>query len=222
MKKIFLIFLFSVLMVQVKAQNNIGAWYMYFGTNKFSEKWSWHTEAQHRNHDIVPNIEQLLLRTGLNYHYSKNAIFTGGYGYITGHQYDAGLFHPNSTEHRIFQQVIIKQNVSRVGVEHRYRAEQRWVNKSYISRYRYRVMLTFPLNNKEMTDKTFFLGLYDEIFINGRSDYFGLNRIYGALGYKFNSDLSLQLGILNQAKINSDKWYLQFALFYNLNFLKTE
>ena len=46
------------------AQNDTGNWLMYFGTNKISDKFSIHSEAQYRNHTISPtNIEQLLLRT---------------------------------------------------------------------------------------------------------------------------------------------------------------
>jgi len=59
------------------SQQETGNWLMYFGTNKISEKFSIHSEAQYRNHTISPtNTEQLLLRTGLNYHFKPNASAT--------------------------------------------------------------------------------------------------------------------------------------------------
>ena len=70
------------------SQQDNGNWLMYFGTNKISEKFSIHSELQYRNHTISPtNIEQLLLRTGLNYHFKPNASATFGYAHIHASAY---------------------------------------------------------------------------------------------------------------------------------------
>ena len=47
---------------QETGEDTWGAWYMYFGTNKVSEKWSIHTEAQFRFYETTSNFNQLLLR----------------------------------------------------------------------------------------------------------------------------------------------------------------
>lgn len=81
-KGIFLaLFLLPVLLLA--QQEETGNWMMYSGTNKINDKFSIHTEVQYRNHTIVPNtVEQLLLRTGVNYFFSNKALAAAGYGYI--------------------------------------------------------------------------------------------------------------------------------------------
>ena len=97
--------LFGLLAVsaQQPGEDEMGTWFMYFGTNKVSERFSIHTEAQFRFYETTSNFNQLLLRTGLNYHIDPNAIATAGYGYIdtynTFYEFEG---ESNSKEHRIF------------------------------------------------------------------------------------------------------------------------
>ena len=123
--------------------------------------------------------------------------------------------------------------MGRLYFDHRYRLEQRFVKslmsngkilsplKQYSNRARYRIGLAIPITNPEMVDKTLFFFWYDEVFLNISDTPFSQNRFYTALGYKFNSKLSLQSGYL--------WWYtnqlnnrLQLAVFYNLDFRKSE
>ena len=84
---------------------------MYFGTNKFSEKLSLHSEVQYRNHTISPtNIEQLLLRTGLNYHFNSNALATFGYAHIGNYEFESEQKSPESEEHRIGNNFLTSNN----------------------------------------------------------------------------------------------------------------
>lgn len=211
-----------LLPVSVLAQHNeVGNWIMYFGMNKVSDKFSVHTEIQYRNHTISPtNIEQLLLRTGLNYHFTDNAFVTAGYAYILSYDYDTEQKDPEAKEHRIWQQFIVTDNVGRVKLEHRYRIEQRWVNEDYSGRLRYRLMLFVPLNKPKIEEGTFFLGLYDEIFLNTQKPFFDRNRAYAALGYQFHRTTGIQVGMLHQQLSDFGKWYLQFALVFNPDLTK--
>jgi len=223
-----LISYFSLMILAMPAslnaqQGETGNWLMYFGMNKVSDKISIHTEVQYRNHTLAPvNIEQLLLRTGLNYHFSDKAFVTAGYGYIASHVFESEQTHPESEEHRIWQQFILTNNIGRVKFEHRYRIEQRWVNNDYRNRFRYRLMLFVPLNKPKIKKGAVFIGLYDEIFVNGQKTFFDRNRLYGALGYQFHKTAGLQMGMLYQKVNNFGKWYLQFALVFNPDFKKTE
>jgi hypothetical protein len=211
---IWIAFLFPVLLFA--QQEETGNWIMYFGANKVTDKFSIHTEVQYRNHTIVPNnIEQLLLRTGLNYHISNKAFATAGYAHITGYQFESEQSSPESTEHRVWQQFILTNNIGRVKFEHRYRIEQRWVNDDYRNRFRYRLMLFIPLNKPKIEKGTMFIGLYDEIFVNEKKTFFDRNRLYGALGYQFHKMASLQVGILRQQVNDFGKNYIQFALVFN-------
>ncbi|NQX96577.1 MAG: DUF2490 domain-containing protein [Flavobacteriales bacterium] len=207
-------FLFPFLLVG--QQEETGSWMMYFGSNKISNKLSIHTEIQYRSHTISPNnIEQLLLRTGLNYHFSKKAFATIGYAYVPSFIYESEQKEPEAIEHRIWQQFILTNNIGRIKFEHRYRAEQRWVNESRKNRFRYRLMLFFPLNKPVIEKGTIFLGVYDEVFINSKTVFFDRNRLYGALGYQFHKTSNIQIGVMHQQLNRFGKWHLQFAFFIN-------
>lgn len=64
--------------------SDLGAWYMYFGNFRFAESpWAIHGEAQYQNHNTIGDLEQLLLRTGLQYNLKNGAAsFLAGYGSI--------------------------------------------------------------------------------------------------------------------------------------------
>ena len=206
---------------QETGEDEWGAWYMYFGTNQVTDKLSIHTEAQFRFYEVASNFNQLLLRTGLNYHINDNAIATFGYAFIgTDNTYLEFPGEEDSQEHRIFQQFILKNEVGKVKFEHRYRLEQRFISTQFDDftehRARYRLQLTYPITEH------WFINAYDEVFINLQEPIFGQNRLYGALGYKVNADLSLQLGYLKNhfTGINFDR--LQLAVFFNTDFRKKE
>ena len=213
--------IFAIAGAQETGEDNLGAWYMYFGTNKLSEKWSLHTEAQFRFYEVASNFNQLLLRTGGNYHISEKAIATFGYAYInTNTSFEDLPNEENSSEHRIFQQFILKNEVGKFAFEHRYRIEQRFIDtqagNSTEHRGRYRLQLTYPLSDK------WFLNAYDEVFINFQDDLFGQNRLYGALGYKANKDLSFQLGFLKNHFEDTQFDRLQMAVFFNTDLSKKQ
>lgn len=220
MIKKFIILVISFFFIfQLNAQNSeTGNWLMYFGQNRITDKISLHTEIQYRNHTISPtNTEQLLLRTGVNYHL-KSAIITAGYGHIGSHVYQSERKSPEVEEHRIFQQLITTNQLGIIKLEHRYRVEQRWVNKEFKNRLRYRLMAFIPLNSKKVEVGTVFIGLYDEVFLNTQQTYFDRNRLYGALGYQINKHTGVQAGMLHQETNGGGKWYLQFALTFNTDF----
>lgn len=231
MKKIFLLVL-VIFQVYVNAQetgeDNLGAWYMYFGTNRISQKFSIHTEAQFRYYEQAKNFNQLLLRTGLNYHINPDAMATFGYAYInTDPNFSDNriIFEDILTEdlrlneHRIFQQFILKDKVWEVLFEHRYRLEQRFITVGEESdpefatrtdhRARYRLQVTLPLTD------IFFLNFYDEIFINLQREAFDQNRLYAALGVHVTENLSVQAGYLKNHFRTANFDRLQIGIFYN-------
>ena len=218
MKKKIVILLISIITTNMFSQetgeDELGAWYMVFNTSRVSEKLSIHAEAQFRFFETASNFNQLLLRTGLNYHISDKAIATFGYGYInTDGTFEDFPGEENSNEHRIFEQFILKNKVGKFAFEHRYRIEQRFIDFGDTNdtqhRGRYRLQVTFPI------DDHWFLNAYDEVFINFQEPIFGQNRLYGAVGYKFNKDFSLQLGYLKNHFTGSNFDRLQLAIFIN-------
>lgn len=207
--------------------NTIGNWLMFFNQTRVSEHWSIHAEAQYRSYQIIPDTEQLLLRGGLNYHISNTAFASAGYANITNYAYDKELMPGVQTsENRLWQQFFMKHNVQRVYLEHRYRLEQRWVHSAsgdrYLDRVRYLVRATIPVNKKTIEKNTVFLTVYDELFIHFSDTPFDRNRLFGAIGYQFLPGSNIQLGYLAQTVNATTKYYLQAAVFYNLDLRKQD
>ncbi|NAS11630.1 DUF2490 domain-containing protein [Flavobacteriaceae bacterium R33] len=201
-------------MAQNTGENVWGAWYMYFGMNRVSEKWSIHTEAQFRYYETTGNFNQILLRTGANYHLNPNAIATLGYAFIgTDGTFEEPPGAIDSEEHRIFQQFILKNKVGEFLFEHRYRLEQRFIDFGPRSetqhRARYRLQVTLPLTD------IFFLNFYDEVFINLQDEIFGQNRLYGAVGLNVTENSSVQIGYLKNHFNAIDFDRFQIGIFYN-------
>lgn len=213
-----------LLPISGKAQINedeIGAWYMYFFNTTFKESpWGIQGDIQYRNWNIAGDLEQLLLRGGITYK-PKNADvkLTLGYGNITTGKY--GPDNSTSSESRIYQEALFPVKFGkRFYTNHRFRYEQRFnENQDFRTRYRYNLFLNIPLNKAAMDDKTLYLALYNEIFINGQRnigngnsvEIFDRNRLYIALGYMIKKGLKIQLGIMNQTTDSWRKNQFQFS-----------
>ncbi len=219
-------------------------WYMYFGNHRVSEKLSIHTEYQWRRHDWITDWQQSLLRAGLDWHVNNAFMLTGGYGWIKSFPYGEQPIPFSFNEHRIWQQLVLQQNTGRLYFHHRYRLEQRFLESisadtngnpqedgyNFRNRARYRLFLTVPLSRSELKDNTLFIGVYDEVFLGfGKGigkNILDQNRLYFALGWRFNKDYNIQLGYLNHYVVKADginherNHTLQIGLTYNLDLRK--
>lgn len=121
----------------------------------------------------------------------------------------------NLKEHRIFQQFILQNKVWELAFEHRYRLEQRFLSNKDLDdnrtehRARYRLQITLPLTN------TFFINLYNEIFLNLQDNVFNQNRMYAAFGTHVTNNLNIQLGYLKNHFTGIDFDRVQIGVFYN-------
>ncbi len=220
--KLFLVLLLMNLQVSL-AQNNrlettnkIG-WYSYTGTFKVSEKVGIHTEYQWRRNNLIAFWQQSLLRTGLNYHVNARVLFR--LGYAVAETYPYGEYPLNGlgrsfTEHRIFEMVQLSHKEGLVDFSHRFMLEQRFIGKyssaneytedefPMSNRARYMFRLQVPLRGKEIKDKTPYIAAYDEILIgfgkNVNANVFDQNRIGVLIGYRFNKNVRIEGGYLNQ------------------------
>lgn len=205
---------------QSRGEEKFGSWFMFFSTNRISEKMSIHAEAQYRTYEFGNNFNQLLLRSGLNYNITDQAMVTVGYAnIITDGTFTEPAGEENVNENRIYQQFVLRNTVGKLKFSHRYRLEQRFITRPQGSnttehRARYFLRLTYPLND------SWFVTAYDEVFINLQNDFFGQNRLYGALGYHVNNDVSIQMGYLKNDFAVDTFDRFQIAVFINTDFRK--
>ncbi|MFT5885302.1 MAG: hypothetical protein ACI9IP_001762 [Arcticibacterium sp.] len=198
-------------------KSDLGNWINYFGNKQINSQWNWHHEAQFRNYDALGDLEQLLLRTGIGRNLTEdNNNLLLGYGFIISENYITdNLEKVGINEHRIYQQFITKQKLGIVSLQHRYRFEQRFVAGDFKTRLRYFLSMNVPLTRKEITDNTLYLSAYNEIFINPKNSVFDRNRLYGALGYKFNKQVKVELGYMNQFFKNGGRDQINMNTFVN-------
>ncbi|MBM3446026.1 MAG: DUF2490 domain-containing protein [Bacteroidetes bacterium] len=201
---------------RINTQENIG-WYNYFGNFRLTEKFGLHTEYQWRRDNYITDWQQSLLRVGVNYQLNPRVLFRLGYAWIETYPYGEIPINGQGrdfTEHRLFQMVQLSHKEGIIDFSHRFMLEQRFVGRyssasvekedafPLLNRMRYMVRLQLPLKGKEITDNTPYLALYDEIFIgfgeNVNANVFDQSRIGVLLGYRFNKNLRIEGGYLNQ------------------------
>jgi len=206
-------------------EDQLGTWYMYFWSASINDSpWGFQGDIQHRNWNILGDLEQLLLRGGLTYQPQNVKVkFTLGYAHIR-----TGEFGPGEeivAENRIYQEALLPHHLgSRFYLTHRFRYEQRYVeNQDFRTRYRYNLFLNIPLNKTDLSPGAIYIALYNELFINGQREIgndrtvelFDRNRTYGALGYVINASLRTQVGMMQQTTDNWQKNQLQFSLHHS-------
>lgn len=231
MKKIVLFALLvssGVFVVPLQAQNkrqlaqNYNAWFMYFGSHKFSSKWGVHLEAQLRRSDWGGDAQQLLLRGGINYHLNDKAFATAGYCFVETYPYGAFAVQSAFPENRLWEQIQLKNQLNRFEIISRYRLEQRYVHAPvlqsdgsykpgdavYSNRFRLLSRVSVPFKGQTIADNGWYLTFYDEFMVSfGKNVAFNLldqNRAYAAIGCKLPKLGRLELGYLNQLLVKGD------------------
>lgn len=217
---IFTLFSFE-LFAQRQFTTNNPAWFMYFGLHKISEKMGLHLEAQIRRNELVSKPQQLLFRTGINYHFNSNAFATIGYAFVETHPYGGLPAKSSFPENRLWEQLQFKNQVNALEMISRFRLEQRFVKLPVLSgtiyepgpavftnRFRILNRFSIPFKGKSIVDKSLYISVFDEIMVNyGKKvalNIFDQNRIYLALGYKIPKWGRLEVGYLNQLILKGD------------------
>lgn len=233
-----LLFVFSLVRNSVFSQedkiapNPGGYWISYIGDNKINARIGIHSEAQFRNFFLDRTVESFLVRTGLNVYIQPYAMATAGYGYFYSTPSRGEVAGAETSEHRIWQQLVLRQKTKNIFMEHRYRLEQRFIQhlntgkKRDDYRLRYRFQTLFPLYSVSPHLRHLFVAVNNEVMVNFRSNpsrIFDRNRFFSGIGYQVSPKMNFQLGYLNQfAQIAGSSeaqidHVLQFSISYNMD-----
>ncbi|MEZ4721157.1 MAG: DUF2490 domain-containing protein [Flavobacteriales bacterium] len=198
-------------------QSKLGNWQAYINNTRIGEsQWHFQGDVQHRTHDLVADIDQIIIRPGIQYmHPESKSSYLLGYAFFIFQ--DEGKPNNTVTEHRIFQDIDLRQGIGRVAVRHRYRIEERFVNSNpFALRFRYSLFLNIPINKPKIEAKTLYVPIWNEVFINAKGAPFDRDWLFGGLGYQLTEDFALQFGAMNQFRTSGPKAQLILSMHHNI------
>jgi hypothetical protein len=203
--------------------SNFTSWWVYNGDHKLNTRLGVHAEVQWRRNNFISDPQQLLLRTGLNYAFGPAVFISLGYCFVETHPYGAFAVKTRFPEHRIWQQVQIKNSIGRAELVTRFRQEQRLVkspivdtttgvytlgNAVYTNRSRIFTRVSLALNRKSISDGCYYFTAYNELFVNYgkyvQGNLLDQNRIFLGIGFKAPHLGRIELGFLEQSLVKSD------------------
>jgi hypothetical protein len=206
-----------------ETRNTTGAWFGFFSKYQFNDKWAYHGEYHVRLRNGFHDMAQIYLRFGATYKVKQYFDVTAGFVhpyYWAPHTNDPNI-DKVVPQYRLWQQGVLATPFNHIIVLHQLRTEQRWA-RNYVKgspydlthRFRYKLTTYIPLNKPAFEERTLFLSLYEEIFIQaGKSivfNHFEDNRIYAGLGYNFNEVWQVQAGYMNTFRHDGAPYKYEF------------
>jgi hypothetical protein len=205
-----------------RTSGQLGTWNIVNLKSKINDKWSYFIEAQMRSLSFYSDMNYYEVKGLAAYSVNPNFQVGAGMGSYNTFQNEGNFTKPMiNREFRTWQQAVLRQNAGRLKMEHRYRAEQRFTSNGYRNRFRYRFNLALPLNHREVVPGTFYLMVWDEIFLNNRAPVFERNRFFAGCGYELSATTAIQSGFLSQYDYDLTRSqvrkYLQISLLLTLH-----
>ena len=195
-----------------------GLWPGYYGSIALNSRWGLWAEAQYRAYDFRLDLEQLLLRGAVTYNVRPDVQLAAGYAYVRSEPYIPGTEQKRVTEeHRLYQQLILRNRWGRVYLTHRYRVEERFLpDEVFKVRFRYFLGGNLCLNHKGMHQGTAYLSAYNELFIHDRRPLFDRNRLYAGVGYNISKNVRIEGGSMWQFLENGYRPQTQLMLWHTM------
>lgn len=211
-------------------------WLGYFNQTRLTNKFGLWFDIHYRQTDnFVDRPFQFLVRPALTYFIRDNLRVQAGYAFAE--HFPAKGKDTTRPEHRAWQQIWWTQKYSGLTTLQWLRLEERFNRKiendvlldEYNFNYRLRYNMSFfiPLKGKEITPRSPFVAVMNEVFINfgGKIVYntFDQNRFFAGVGYQFTSHLNGQLGYMNiyQQEASGNNFLsthaIRFFIFHSLD-----
>lgn len=179
---------------QKTSEDYFGTWYTLGVNHRFTEHFSIMPYGEFRLYEPTSNYNLTFISFAANYHFKSNNTFSLGYAYL---DIDSALGIDNQTntfENRIYEQYSYTHQYSIFSVQHRFRLEQRFlqlVDKNEIqNRLRYRISVKYNIN------KTLFLAVKEEPFLNFQDQAFHENRFFIGLGFNILKNTTFEIDYL--------------------------
>ena len=213
---IIFIYFFNIISAQ---KSNIGNWICLNGNHKISKKLNWVYEIQDNNYNLLGDLQQFQIRTGIGYNINKNNNVVLGYIFNDNETYK-GEKSIHSKDESYYLQYVNKYVIKNILMQNRVRFEERFYPNDYIQSLRYQIGFNIPINKKKLTDKTVYATINNEISYNLSTKIFSRNRFLYGLGYIFNKNFKLEIGYMLQTLDRVSRNQTQITFINNLPFSK--
>ncbi|MEL6191898.1 MAG: DUF2490 domain-containing protein [Bacteroidota bacterium] len=177
-------------------------WFQYYQIIQLNPKWNIRSDGGFRWQEGFREKSQFLIRSNLRYDFTSTLNVSAGMALF-------GAFSGDTLSRREFrtqQQLGYTHSVDKFSLSHRVRIEQRQFfpldessSSSLVHRFRYRIMMTWPLlslSNKN-PEKVLSLNLGDEVLFNAGKDIvyntFSQNRVLIGPSFQLSEALSISL-----------------------------
>lgn len=233
MKNTILILFCSLFTVLANAQkaDQFNSWWYYSGSYKIKNKIDVQSLYSWSRNDFIKNRQISLFRLGLKYKHLKNIAFGSGYEWAVLFPYGKYPVPENRIEHRIYEQMIIKNKFKNLSLTFDLQLEQRFIDNNVKHRSRARLTIRIPVIKNERKETFLAFSFFNQLLVNigkvNNSNYLGQNRAYGGIDIRLHKTIILRLGYLNQYIIIDDtrlenNHTLMFGFFHKLNFMKKQ
>lgn len=185
-------------------------WVQYYNQFKLDNHWTLMTDCGFRWADKFSSKVLFIARVGMAYSINSHLRVAAGFA-STGAYSSASL---SKLEYRPYQELFAAYRYNKVGLQHRFRVEERYFKNvvdgdlqsghNFNFRLRYQIAANIPLAklSEKNPDKILSLSIGDEIFINaGReiiNNIFDKNRIVIGPAIQFNKQLTVALSYTHQ------------------------
>lgn len=189
------------------------AWLAVNAEPRFSERWGVRGELILRRADEGREWQQVQFRVAPIWNPRPDLQLSVGYLFSRTLPYGAFPVAGPLHEDRLYEQLLLRTGLGRVGVVHRYRLEQRWNHPAvasdparrttvYTNRVRYQPRVVLPLRAGSAGAPGPFVAGSAEVFVSfGRHvarNIFDQFRGYGGFGWQLTSATAVELGYLHQ------------------------
>lgn len=213
---------FLLLLTDTPCIGQLGTWNIVNAKVKIDDRWSFFVETQLRSLSFYNRMNYYEIKGMAGYSFSPQFQTGLGLGSYNTFQSDGNFKKPMlNREFRTWVQAVLRQEAGRLNIEHRYRAEQRFTSNGYRNRFRYRLNVACPINNREIAIGTVYAIVWNEIFLNNRAPVFERNRFFTGAGYEMSPTTAIQAGFLSQYDYSPSGStvlkYLQLSLLLSFN-----
>jgi hypothetical protein len=209
---------------QAAQSSNTDIWLHYSGKNMLTKKISFTFEGSMRYANGFSEKQQYFVRPSIDYQLTKHLLGSLGYSHYLTYVYgNPAINKTDIPENHIYLQAQFVHQFGDLKVTNRLRDENRYVGIAaknadgvynidryvYRNRFRYMLLLNYPLMKDEKKATKLFGILGDEIFLNIGSKglnpddnvgvtLFNQNRIIAGFGYNINPHNQLQVSYIHQ------------------------